>query len=252
MDRRDAPELRERAIRVLGDVNGGEAELRVLYAELERNDLKERTIRVVAETRSDSNAQWLEDIARDRDEPVSLRERAIRVLGDELHEVEALRDLYASETNVALKERIIRVVASDESDASDEWLGAIAEDRSERTALRERAIRVLGEREGTDAVLRSLYTRLDRPALKERTIRVVAESHTETNARWLETIARDQTEPKAPRERAIRVLGDDFRNVESLREIYQTLSDAALKERIIRVVGEDRAWHIWRPWLLDQ
>ncbi len=63
-------------------------------------------------------------------------------------------------------------------------------------------------------------------------------------------IASDRTEPRELRERAIRGLGDEFRDAGALRDLYEQESDAALKERIIRVVGEDRG-EASGAWLRD-
>ena len=230
--------LRERATRVLGEAPGGDAELRALYDELDRRDLRERTIRVVAESRAAANVGWLQDIARDERESKEIRERAIRVLGGDFETTAFLRDLYPELSDVDLRDRVVRVVGEDRSAAADEWLLEIVMDRSERGALRERAIRVLGER-GSDEAMMEVYSAVDHRDLKERIVRIVAEGDATAARAWLAGIATDPEEPSDVRERAIRLLGESRgTSTLELAALYDEIDRRPLRERLLRVLGE--------------
>jgi len=53
--------------------------------------------------------------ARNEREAVSLRDRPIRVLGEDLHDINRLRALYPTLSNSELKDRVVRVAADEGS-----------------------------------------------------------------------------------------------------------------------------------------
>lgn len=176
-------------------------------------------------------------IAEDRDDQVDVRERAIRVIGEEDDGGPAyLRSLYSRLDNPTLRERVVRVVAESGTKDDMDWIRGIALDRGERTAVRERAVRLVGEASDSRG-LRELYDRLDDPTLRERVVRTMADVGDAESRRWLREIVERRTESSALRERAIRSLAEqgDFTY---LRSAYRTLDDEGLRERVLRSVAE--------------
>ena len=240
-DETDHPEVRERAIRVLTHP-GDDAFLRDLYGRLSLQALKERVIRVVAESQTAANLEWLERIARDDREPVDLRDRAIRVLGEELHESDRLRALYARLGHADLKDRVIRVVGEDGSEDAIHWIEALAVSRDEPHAARDRALRVLGERGGA-AYLRQIYGRLNDAELQDRVLREVGEAGGADNLRFLRAVALDTEAAGDLRDRALRKLAESGMRTAELAGLYDTIAGRELRERLIKLLAErgDRA-----------
>ena len=240
-DETDHPEVRERAIRVLAHP-GDDAFLRDLYGRLSLQSLKERVIRVVAESQTPVNVAWLERIARDDREPTALRERAIRVLGEDLHESDRLRALYARLGHAELKDRVIRVVGEEGSEDAIRWIESIAVNRAEPHDARDRALRVLGEHGGV-AYLRRIYSRLEDTDLQDRVLREVGEAGGEDNIRFLRAVALDTQAAGDLRDRALRVLAESGMRTADLAGLYDAIADRELRDRLIKLLGErgDRA-----------
>src|SRR5258707_1714169 len=157
-DESDVPDVRERAIRVVIHPDD-DAFLRQLYSRLTLTQLKERVIRELGDSPSNANAEWIMGVARNERESVELRDRAIRIVGEDLHDVDRLRAIYPTLSNADLQDRVVRTAAEEGSQASLQWVEAIAENASEPTDVRDRAIRGLGE-QGQMPYLRRVYARL--------------------------------------------------------------------------------------------
>jgi len=192
----------------------------------------------VAARESDRDAMRVaRTIAEDNDDDIGVRERAIRVIGEDESDGPAyLRTLYRRVDDATLRERMVRVVGESGTRADIDWIRSIALDRSERTSIRERAVRVVGEASDSRA-LRELYDKLDEPSLRERVIRSMAEVGDAESRRWLREIVERPSESSSNRERAIRSLTEQG-DVAYLRSVYRTLDDEGLRERIVRSVAE--------------
>lgn len=231
--------VRERAIRDLRATPQNRAQLRSLYGRIEETSLRERILREVGSGGTEEDVAWLRGVALDRAEQPSLRERAIRVLGDELERVGAVRALFADLDQVALRERALRVVVDQGGSGELGWVRTVAEDREEHVSLRERAIRVLGEGGEVEA-LRRLYPRLDRLELKERVLRTIADGDDADAAAWLAEIVLDDREQSALRDRAVRSLADAGAPSGALATLYDRVTSRAVKQRLIRVLADRR------------
>jgi hypothetical protein len=189
------------------------------FVDLARRSSSEDAARrlVLSATLADSAriAAALSAMARDRSLPGERREIALRWV---LDAGERERDATAQQT-----------------------VRRIAQDGSDILSVRERAIRVLGESQSSDAdaFLRGLYTRLDDRTLKERVIRVLGESKTDANTQWVVQVARNESEETELRERAIRVLGEEGGHLRMLREMFPRLREEALRDRVVRMNGEN-------------
>jgi HEAT repeat protein len=175
-------------------------------------------------------------IAEDKDDDVTVRERAFRVIGEDENDAAFLRALYPRLDEATLRERVVRVVAENGTRSDMDWIRGIATNKSERLSIRERAVRMLAEA-GDSRSLRQLYDQLEEPSLRERVIRVMADVGDGEGKRWLREIVERTSESSAVRERAIRSLADAG-EISYLESAYKSLNDDGLRERVIRSVAD--------------
>jgi hypothetical protein len=235
-DETDDLDVRERAIRVVAHP-AGDAFLRDLYRRLTLTQLKERVIRVLGESQDAANIDWIERLARNENETVDLRDRAIRVLGEDLHEFRRLKAMYGDLAQVDLKDRIIRVVGETGDADAIEWLKSVAVDRSEPPEARERALRVLGEQTETP-YLRQVYDRLDNSELQERVLRALGEAGGAENLRFVRRVALDSSAVTDLRDRALKVLSEAGVPTSDLVVLYDAIRDPDLRDRLIKLLAE--------------
>ena len=235
-DESDVPDVRERAIRVVIHPED-DAFLRQLYGRVTLNQLKERIIRELGDSPSNANADWITGVARDERESVELRDRAIRIVGEDMHDVERLRAIYPTLVNADLKDRVVRTAAEEGSQASLQWVEAIAENASEPTDVRDRAIRGLGE-QGQMSYLRRIYARLGATDLKDRVLRSLGEAGGAENLAFLRRVAFDSNENGDLRDRALRALEESGIRSEDLSRMYDSIADRDLRDRLIRMMAE--------------
>jgi hypothetical protein len=229
--------IRERAVRDLRPTAGNRAHLKALYRRIDGAALRERILREVGSEGGPDEVAWVREVALDGRESAALRERAIRVLAEELNRPDEARALYPRLDSPVLRERVLRAAAEQGEESDLVWVRAVAEDRAEDLSLRDRAIRLLAER-GQLGYLRELYPRLDRIELRERVVRSVAERDDEAAAAWLEGIVLDEREQPALRDRAVRSLAEQGRSSTALAALYDRVASAALKQRLIRLLSE--------------
>ena len=237
-DESEDPDVRERAIRVTIRPDD-DAFLRQLYGRVTLTRLKERIIRELGEeeTPSTANADWIMGVARNERENVELRDRAIRVIGEDMHDVDRLRTLYPSLGNPDLKDRVVRSAAGEGSTPSLQWIEAVAENANEPTDVRDRAIRGLGE-QGQTAYLRRIYARLSVTDLQDRVLRELSEAGGTENLGFVRQVALDPNEHPDLRDRAVRALDESGIRSEELVRLYDTIADRDLRDRLIRLMAE--------------
>jgi HEAT repeat protein len=231
-DRDDQIDVRERAVRVIGEEPDGASYLRSQYKQLDDLTLRERIVRVVGENGTKADMDWIGAIALDHSERTSIRERAVREIG-EASDSRALRELYDKLDEPSLRERVIRLMAEVGDAESRRWLRDIVESSS----LRERAIRSLAE-EGDLTYLRSAYRSLDDAGLRERVVRSVAEGGGSDAMAWLSGIARDTKETSSLRERAVRSLAESGASTSQLVSLYDAIPDHVVRERLVSLLAE--------------
>jgi HEAT repeat protein len=240
-DRDDQLDVRERAVRVIGEEPDGPAYLRSAYARTPENTLRERIVRMVGESGTRADLDWVRNIALDRNERVGIRERAVRMLG-EASDAKSLRELYDRLEDATLRERIIRLMAESGDAESRRWLRELVERKSESSAVRERAIRSLAEM-GDLAYLQSSYRSIDDDGLRERILRSVAEGGGADTKKWLADVARDTKEQSSLRERAVRSLAESGVATSELVSLYDGIADRTVRDRLVSLLAErgDRA-----------
>jgi HEAT repeat protein len=240
-DRDDQVEVRERAIRVIGEDDDGAAYLRTLFTRVDEPTLRDRIVRVIGEHGTKADMDWVRGIALDRAERTSVRERALRAFGD-ASDSRALREIYDRLEEPSLRERVVKTIADIGDGESRRWLREIVERPTEPSAVRERAIRSLAE-QGDLTYLRSLYGKLDNEGLRERVLRSVAEGGGSEVTTWLRGIIRDSRESSGLRDRAVRSLAEAGASTADLVALYDSVPDRVVRDRLVSVLAErgDRA-----------
>ena len=240
-DRDDQLDVRERAVRVIGEEPDGPAYLRSKYATLQETELRERAVRMIGESGTKADLDFIRSVALDRAERTSVRERAVRMLA-EANDARTLRALYDQLDDPSLRERVVRVMAEIGDNESRQWLRQLVERTSEPTSVRERAIRSLAEM-GDVAYLQSAYRSIDNEDLRERILRSVAEAGGSETMKWLRDIARDPKEQSSLRERAVRSLAEAGAPTSELISLYDAIPDRAVRDRLVNLLAErgDRA-----------
>jgi HEAT repeat protein len=235
-DRDDQLDVRERAVRVIGEEQDGSAYLRSQYAGLQETALRERAVRVIGENGTKSDMDWIRSVALDRGERTSIRERAVRMLA-EANDARALRELYGQLDDAALRERVVRVMAEVGDGESRRWLRELVERTSESASVRERAIRSLAEL-GDLAYLQSAYRSVEDDGLRERILRSVAEGGGSGTMKWLRDIVRDTKERSSLRERAVRSMAESGAPTSELVSVYDAVTDRVVRDRLVSVLAE--------------
>ena len=200
---------RQVAIRYIGELKDSASldELIRIYDADKTREIRSQIIRALSE-RDDARARTkLFEIARQGDTP-ELRIEAIRRLGD--HGRVALDDLiqlYTGETNVQIKQGLLRAFADNNDPRAHAKLLDIARG-SDAIELRGYAIRQLGEKDDEQTVnqLVSMYDSEQNQQVKMALLRAFGDSRQKSAVRKLMTIARNDPSVEV-RKVAVRYLG---------------------------------------------
>lgn len=201
---------RQYAIRFIGELEDSSSldELIRIYDTDKTKEIRFQVLRALAE-RDDPRARTkLMEIARQGDSP-ELRLEAIRRLGDHQRiSLDDLLQLYTSETNVQLKQGLLRAFANNDDPRARAKLLDIARG-NDPIELRGYAIRVLGEKDDEPTVnqLVSMYDSEQNPQLKGYLLRAFGDSNQKSAVRKLMTIARNDPSVEM-RKAAVRFLGE--------------------------------------------
>lgn len=229
--------VRERAVRALGDQSRGDTELRSIYSRLDQPQLRERAVRVFAEVGGNVNTEFIRKLAVDAGESTDVRERAVRVLGEELGRLDIVRALYPQLDRSELRVRAVRAVAEHLTSESAQWIRSIAENENEHHDIRDRAIRTLGEA-GYIGQLRTMYASLTDDDLKSRVLRAAGEHGSNADLAWVEQVAADEREAADLRDRAARVLTEHGVATSKLVVLYDRVESYQLQDRLLRLIAE--------------
>jgi len=145
-ERRDAPvSVREKAIFWLGQSKGGGPDyLRNLFPRLDNDELREKAIFAIAQSRRPEDQRWLIDMARDSRAKIGLRKQAIFWSSQSGASLADLDALYRGLAERELKEQVIFALAQSKEPAAVDRLIAIAKSDPD-TELRKRALFWLGQ-----------------------------------------------------------------------------------------------------------
>jgi HEAT repeat protein len=139
-------ELRGQAIFWLGQRHGADnAEfLRSLYSRVKSDEVKDKILFSLSQQREVGNDKFLLDIARNRNENIELRKKALFWAGQGGASVEQLRSLYATMPDSEMREQLIFVYSQRRDPAMMDMLFDIAKNDKD-PELRKKAIFWLGQ-----------------------------------------------------------------------------------------------------------
>lgn len=145
-ERRDASiSIREKAIFWLGQSkSGGPAYLRTLFPRLENDELKEKTIFAIAQSKRPEDQRWLIEMAKDGRTSIELRKQAIFWSSQSGAGAAELDGLYRGLVERELREQVIFALAQSKDPAAVDKLIAIAKNDPDKE-LRKRALFWLGQ-----------------------------------------------------------------------------------------------------------
>ncbi|MBI4420366.1 MAG: HEAT repeat domain-containing protein [Gemmatimonadetes bacterium] len=190
--------LRERAVRELASP-ANDAFLRETYRGLGEISLKERVLRRLGEARTPDNVAWIRGVALDPNQARRLRDRALRVLGEEMGRREEMRDLFNRLDDVELKVRALRVMVEGGDEHGKVWLRTLVMDAAQPVAIRDRAARLLADGGATSADLAALYDGVTGTPVRQRIVRLLAERGDDVAIEKLMAIAQRDPEPETRR-----------------------------------------------------
>ena len=206
----DDVQSRQAAIRYMGELNDAASltELIRIYDADKTREIRLQVLRALAQ-RDDAQARAkLWDIARTGDTP-EMRIMAIRVLSDHGRmAIDELLQLYNGESNLQIKQSLLRAFGDNKDPRAREQLLKIASG-SDPLELRGYAIRQLGERDDEPTVtqLVALYDGEQNAQVKTVLIRAFGDSKHKVAVRKLMTIARNDPSVEM-RKVAVRYLGE--------------------------------------------
>ncbi|HEV8428584.1 MAG TPA: HEAT repeat domain-containing protein [Pyrinomonadaceae bacterium] len=202
--------VRQYAIRYIGELEDSASldELLRIYDADKTKEIRWQILRALAQ-RDDVRARnKLFEVARQGESP-ELRLEAIRRLGDhERISLDDLMQLYSSETNLQIKQGLLRAFANNNDPRARAKLYEIARG-NDPVELRSVAIRQLGEKDDEPTVnqLISLYDSEQNLQLKMSLLRAFGDSKQKVAVRKLMTIARNDPSVEM-RKVAVRYLGE--------------------------------------------
>jgi HEAT repeat protein len=215
---------RQYAIRFIGEMNDAPSldELIKIYDADKTKEIRSQVIRALAEREDPRARAKLFVIARQGETP-ELSIEAIRRLGDnERMSMDELLQLYTSETNLQIKQSLLRVFGDSNDPRARAKLFEIARG-NDAVELRSYAIRQLADKDDEQTVdqLVSLYDSEQNPQLKMSLMRGFGESKQKSAVRKLMTIAKNDPSVEL-RKAAVRYLGES-KDPEALKFLEELL-----------------------------
>jgi len=215
---------RQYAIRYIGEMNDAASldALIQIYDADKTKEIRSQVIRALAEREDPRARQKLFDIARQGETP-ELRIEAIRRLGDNQHvALDELLQLYTSETNVQIKQGLLRAFGDSTDPRAVGKLLDIARG-NDAVELRTYAVRQLGEKDDEQTVnqLVSLYDAEQNMQVRMALLRGFGDSKQKIAVRKLMTIAKSDPSVEL-RKAAVRYLGES-KDPEALKFLEELL-----------------------------
>ncbi|PYS74153.1 MAG: hypothetical protein DMF69_02645 [Acidobacteria bacterium] len=216
--------LRQLAIRYLGDVRDPAAldELIRLFDAEKNIEIRRQILRSLAQREDPRARAKILEIARTGETP-ELRIEAIRRLGDHGRGgMDGLLQLYSSETNLQIKQGLLRAFADNNDPRAHAKLLEIARG-NDPVDMRSFAIRVLGDRndDQTADQLIALYDQEQNPQVRAALLRTFGYSKSKNAVRKLMMIARN--DPSVDQRKiAVRYLGES-KDPEALKFLEELL-----------------------------
>jgi HEAT repeat protein len=209
-----APEIRQRALMVLGQQGTPESEEVLLDVLQNDPDDEVRGMALV----------FLSQFSSDR---------AIDVIGT----------ILATSDDPELQRRAIIALAQRDDARATNLMRSVVERQDVDEELKVMAIMMLGQHSSPEsqAFLRDLYARVDSPEIKVRIIHALAVSDREENRRWLLDIALDPNEPAETRKQAIFSAGQTGAIPSAdLIALYEGTDDEELRHHLLFVLSQQK------------
>jgi hypothetical protein len=111
---------------------------------------RDRAVRLLVETGASGELSWLESLVLDRAQPLPLQDRAVRLMDQHGTTSAGFARLYDRVEAVAIRQRLIRILANRGDDVAVEKVMAIAE-RDPQPDVRRYALRRLSETKNVKA-----------------------------------------------------------------------------------------------------
>jgi HEAT repeat protein len=205
----DDAAMRQVAIRYIGDLKDSASldELIRIYDTDKTNEIRFAVLRAFAEREDPRARTKLFEIARQGETP-ELRIEAIRRLGERRMALDDLLQLYTAETNVQIKQGLLRAFSDNADPRARAKLLEIARG-NEPIELRGYAIRRLGEKDDEQTVnqLVAMYDSEQNAQVRTALMRAFGDSKQKSAVRKLMTIARNDPSVEL-RKAAVRYLGE--------------------------------------------
>jgi HEAT repeat protein len=223
---RNNPDLKLRltAIRALGEQRNDQLtdELIKIYDADKTKEIRYQVLRALAERQDERARQKLWEIARQGDTP-ELRIEAIRRLSDHGRlPLDQLIDLYDGETNLQIKQGLLRAFVDNEDPRAQAKLLDIARN-AQQVELRSYAIRQLGDKDDEKTVGQfvAMYDSEQNQQVKMMIMRAFGDSKQKVAIRKLMAIARNDPSVEM-RKVAVRYLGQS-KDPEALKYLEELL-----------------------------
>lgn len=208
-------------------------------------ELREQAIFLLAQHPDPETVELLLDLAhRNPDPSERVREAAVFWLSqvDSEEALDALLSILESGTaGEGIQERAIFAISQHDSDRVSRILRDYAERSDVPTELRRNAIHWIGQRPGSAAFLRSLYTSVNDREIREQVLFAVSQSRTEESRAWLLERALDTSEDTEVRKNALFWAGQTGAPTADVLRVYRTAEDVELREQAIFVLSQTRS-----------
>ena len=242
---RDEAETQLAAMNALMQMRSDRA-LPVLRQVMQRRDacsvvLRRRAVFLIADKGGPETVDLLLSAAQD-DPDIEVRRQAVFWLSevDDERVVDALSGFVLESDDDVLRERAIFALAQHDSPRAMQVVRQVARDGSAPTRLRSRAIFWLAE-EGTSEdleALKQMFGQVQSQELAERILFAVGQTERPQDARWLMSVAEDESVSAELRSRAIFWAAEAGISADQLGQLYRRVESRGLKERIIFGLSE--------------
>jgi HEAT repeat protein len=209
--------------------------------------LREKAVFLLSQKRSSETETLLID-AVNNDPSSSVREQAVFWLGQVKTEraAAALEEIATSSREVDLRSKAIHALHEHGSARAVALLRRLAENAQTPEEVRDQAIFWLGQRRSAENAefLRGLFGRLGRGSqndeLKKKILFSLSQMRGAGNDRWLLAVATDTAHSSDVRGHALWTAGQAGIAGSELATLYDRITDAEVKEKLIWVMSESR------------
>jgi TolA-binding protein len=209
--------------------------------------LREKAVFLLSQKQSSETEDLLIDVVRN-DPSQQVREQAVFWMG-QVHTdkaASALEEIATSSRDTALREKAIFALNEQGSSRGAALLRRIAESDDSPESVRDQAIFWLGQRRSSDNAefLRSLFGKIGKSEknddVRKKILFSLSQMRGVGNDKWLLAVALDKSNSEEVRGHALWTAGQAGIPGSDLVSLYDKLTDAQVKEKLIWVLSESR------------